>query len=523
MNRRSQLLALIPALLALSLSACTASSSPSASGGGQGTVLRLAFSYDPGSLDPDVFYGAEGANITLATYEGLLRYKGDSSTDIEPLLATSWTASADGLTYTFTLRDGVTFTDGTAVDSSTWKTSIERRQKLNQGSAYMVAGISSIDTPDPSTLVVTLSKPDNAFLSYLASAYGPKAVNPKVFSEHNVNDDLGSAWLANNSAGTGPYQLSNATPGQSYELKAFDGYWGEQPGYPTVQFSLVPSFTTQQLMLQQGELDLVYHGIAAGELDTYDNDQYQIQKFDSIVRLNLWVNPNVAPFDDPAVREALAKALDRSTIVTQVYGDTGRVATEIFTRGALPEGQAIFDPGYDPSALKALASSLAGSQIDLAYTTDDALNAQVAQLVQTQLQAAGLNVTTRGVTQETTFSWPTQPDGRPNMLILPANPDSAHPSAWSTLFYAKNGGLSYFSPDNTAEADQLIQDGLTFLDEAEANTAFAKSGDLYRESGNFIPLVDLEQVVVARSGICNWEHDFVTLWTMRLQSLKPCK
>jgi peptide/nickel transport system substrate-binding protein len=508
----------------ITLSACGASHGGGSTGGSSSgsTTLKLAFSYDPGSLDPDVFYDGEGANITLATYEGLVQYQGNSSTTIKPLLATSWTKSANGLTYTFKLRSGVKFASGAPVTSSTWKSEIERRQKLNQGSAYMVADVKKIGTPDPGTLVLTLDHPVSAFMDYLASPYGIKAVDPSVVAAHNVKGDLGMAYLANKTAGTGPYVLSSADPGQSYELTANPRYWGPKPHFSTVQFSMVPSFTTQELELQHGQLDLVYHGIPYSDLSKFGTGNSQVKMFDSIVRLNLWLNPNVAPLTNPAVRAAVAQAIDRATIIKQVYGSTASTASQMFPIKALPAGQGTFQPTYDPSVLKKLPASVKSAKIDLAYTTDDSLNAQVAQQVQAELSADGLNVTTRGVTQQTTFAWPTKPAGRASMLILPANPDDADASSWSTLFYAKNGGLSYFTPPNVAKPDALIQQGLAAISSSAAQKKYAQAADDYRSTGDYIPLADQKEVVVARSGICGWQHDFSTLWTVRLQSLTSC-
>lgn len=515
MSRKSVLVGLMVAFAVAGLSAC------SNSGGGpaarNSTTLRMAFSYDPGSLDPDEFYDGEGANITMSTYEGLVRYKGNSSIDIEPLLAKSYKVSKDGLTYTFNLRDGVKFHDGTSMNSASWKTDIERRQKLKRGSAYMVDGIASIGTPNPQTLVIELDHPVSAFLNHLASPYGPKAVSPDAIKKHESKGDLATKWMANHSAGTGPYQLGSVTPGQSYELKAFPGYWGNSPRYKAVRIGLVPSFTTQELMLERGELDFVYHGIPKSDLMKLERKGFEVQKFDSIVRLNLWINPNVEPFTNPKIRNAIAKAIDRKTIIEQVYGDTADVAKQMFPPKALPESMATFQPENSSGELTKLAAGQA--KVDLAYTTDDSLNAQVAQLVQTQLSAAGLKVTTRGVTQQTTFGWPTQAKGRASMLILPANPDDADASSWSTLFYAKNGGLSYFTPQNVSEADALIQKGLGSVDPKDIASYYAQAADAYRASGDYVPLADLKQVTISQPGICGWQHDFSTLWAMRLQDL----
>lgn len=513
----------IGAAATVALTGC-GSDSGSSQGGGSTDVLRMAFSFDPGSLDPNVFYDGEGMTIVEAAYEGLVQYAADSTPTIEPVLAESYTVSDDRLTYTFTLRPDVKFHDGTAMTSQTWKAEFERRKAMKQGSAYLTADVASIQTPDPLTLVLKLSRPNSQFLHFLASPYGIRAVSPTAVRKHEKNGDHAAGWLANATAGTGPYMLRNVVPGQSYELAEFPDYWGDQPTYKTVQISMVPNFTNQQLQLRNGELDISTHGISPRDLTGFREPDFQVRALPVVVRLNMWLNPNVPPFSDPKVRAAMASALDRSAIVTQVYADTGDVAKQIFPLGALPDGVGMFEPPVDPAPLKALVPSLARKRVDLAFTTDDALNAQVAQLVQAQLAPTGLQVTTRGVTQQTTWSWPTKPDGRPNALILPANPDSTDPSSFAGLFYARTGGLSYFAPPNVARADALLQDGLYARSDAASKAAFAAAAKAYTASGNYIPLADLKAVFVARKGICGWEnaHNFATLWAFRPQGLTAC-
>jgi cationic peptide transport system substrate-binding protein len=264
------------------------------------------------------------------------------------------------------------------------------------------------------------------------------------------------------------------------------------------------------------------HGVLTTDLPGFKSDKrFQVQEITSIVRLNLWINPHLPPFQDQNVRQAVAQAIDRTKIIKTVFGDTATTANAMFTIGALPNGKGTFDPKLDPTVLKGLVSGLSTTKVDLAYTTDDPLNAQVADFVQTELSADGLDVTTRGVTEQTTFAWPTNPQGRANMLILPANPDDADASAWATLFYAQNGGLSYFAPENPT-ADGLINQGLAAVNPSDVINFYSQAADAYRQSGDFIPLADEKEVAVARAGICGWYHDFSTLWTVRIEYLKPC-
>jgi peptide/nickel transport system substrate-binding protein len=485
-------------------------------------TLRTAFSFDQGSLDPDVFYDAEGLTITLAVYEGLVQYSSNDTTAIVPSLASSWTESANGLTYTFHLRPNVLFHDGTQMTSSTWKYDFERRTGVNGGPAYMVSAVSSMSTPNPLTFVVNLKHPVSAFLNYMASPYGPKAISPTAISKHKTTKDpWATDWLANHDAGTGPYELSSVVPGQSYVLKSFPKYWGSKPYYTTVDISQIPDFTTQELDLQQGTLDVMLHGVLPSDLKQLfkNNPKFTVHEFPSIVRLNLWINPHLAPFNDKAVRLAVAQDLNRQAIIRDVFGDTATVATQMFTAGALPANDGTFDPKYDPSALKNAVKGVTDKKVVLAYTTDDPTNEAVAELIAQDLDAAGLQVTTKGVTEAVTFNWPTKPVGRANMLILPANPDDADASAWASLFYENGGGLSYFEPGVTA-ADKLLNAGLGAVSKQTILSDYTQAANLYRESGDFIPLADEKEVAVSQSNITGFSNNFGTLWTVRLWDLK---
>lgn len=510
------------ALTAL-IGACSASTNSASGGQGAGVshTLHTAFSFDQGSLDPDIFYDAEGLSVTLAVYQGLLQYANNSTPTLEPALAENWTESSNGLTYTFHLRPHVLFHDGTPMTSSSWKFDFQRRTGVNGGPAYMVAEVASMSTPDPLTFVVHLKKPVSAFLNYMASPYGPKAISPAAIKAHKTaKAHWAQTWLANHEAGTGPYTLSSVVPGQSYVMTAYPKYWGPKPYYTTVDISQIPSFSTQELELRSGTLNVMLHGVLPADLSQFQNSSsFQIQRFPSIVRLNLWINPHLAPFTNQAVRLAAAQAINRQKIISEVFHNTATVANQMYPTGALPAGTGTFNPTFDPSKLKALASSLPSKHVDLAYTTDDPVNAQVATLVAQDLDAAGLKVTTRGVTEATTFAWPTHPAGRADMLILPANPDDADASAWATLFYAEGGGLSYFEPNVTA-ADQQINLGLHSVKKNTILAHYETAANLYRESGDFIPLADEQEVAVAQSGITGWSHDFSTLWTVRLWDLK---
>ncbi len=488
--------------------------------------LDMAFNFDMQVPDPDIFYQADGLNVTQGAYEGLLRYKPNSDVpEIEPLLAESYEVSDDGLTYTFTLREGVTFSDGTPFDAQAMIDSFDRRDAVNAGPAYMVSFIKKTEAPDPSTLVITLKEPNSAFLHLLASPYGPKAVSPTAVAENEVGDDHAQEWLATNSAGTGPYVISSFQPG-AYELTRNEDYWGEDPFVPacyeTVSIRIIPDFTTQALELENGGLDIMIHGIAKNDLPRFEDQGFEVFRHFGINRVTMHLNTHDGPFSDPAVRAAVPAALQREEIVEQVWGDGAVVAEHIFPRGMLPEGVGTYDVEYDPSQLQAAvtAGGWEDATIDFVYTTDDPVNEQLAGLIAAQLTEAGLKTTARGVTQPETFEYPTKPGIRPDALVLPATPDAAHPWTWSDLFYRPGGGLAYFSPEVCGEADDLSNAGLLEIDEQAETDTYAAAAQAYQECGAFVPIADVAETVVAAPGMSGFEHESDSLWALRIASLR---
>ena len=177
--------------------------------------------------DPDIMYEGEGVQVMDSCYEGLVYYKSGTSGD-HPRPGQVVDVSEDQLTYTFKLQPGVKFHDGTPADAAAWIKSFERRADVNQGPAYMVTGIAKSEAPDPTTFVVTLKEPNNAFLHYAACPWQMFAVSPTAVKTNAVGDDLAQEWLKTHDAGTGPYVMKEFVPGSHYTLEAFPGYWGEQ-------------------------------------------------------------------------------------------------------------------------------------------------------------------------------------------------------------------------------------------------------------------------------------------------------
>ncbi|MBX9918421.1 MAG: ABC transporter substrate-binding protein, partial [Mycolicibacterium frederiksbergense] len=286
----------------ISLASLIAACGGSGGGAGSGTVtLRMPFLADMQIPDPDIMYEGEGVQVMESAYEGLVRYESDTGKIIAGL-ATSWAVSDDQLTYTFTLQPGVKFHDGTDADAEAWVKSFQRRGEINQGPAYMVAGVAATGAPDPTTFVVTLAEPNNAFMHYLACPWQPFAVSPTAVAANAVGDDLAQGWLKTHDAGTGPYTIAEFVPGSHYTLQAFPDYWGGAPAFETIRIEITPSISSQKLQLDSGAFDIVTKGFAIPDVLQYEkNSQFTVVNAFGGVGEAIWLNPNSGIFADKAL------------------------------------------------------------------------------------------------------------------------------------------------------------------------------------------------------------------------------
>jgi peptide/nickel transport system substrate-binding protein len=476
-------------------------------------------SFDPGSLDPDLFYGNEGLLITTSCYDGLLRYK-NNTTEIVPDLAESFEVSEDSKTYTFKLRSGLKFADGTPLTSEAVKYSVERRRSVDGGPAYMVAPIESVETPDETTVVMQLKTPIEPFTSWLASPYGLKIVNQKLIEANAEGDEDGKKWLAGHCAGSGPYDLAGTGNGQRYELKANPNNWEGKPDFDRVVLSMIPSFSTQALQLEKGQLDLMTHGLTKADVQRFEkNPGFTVSKLPAISAINLWVNPNKRNLKDSEVRKAIAMALDREKLVSEVYGDEAEVYNDLFAPGTLPPEYG-FKTEFDAAAAKAIVDRVPADRrkISLQFTSDDATNQQIAGIMAQQLNAVGFEVDQRGLPETEVFNFTEAPDSqRPDMIVLPQNPDDASPSSFPQLQWLNTGA---FFPPFDPETDKIFQRAVTSTSSEEALPIYGEAAQGYAKLNVFVPIANTKAIIVTRKGIANVGVERQGLWTVDLGALK---
>jgi peptide/nickel transport system substrate-binding protein len=512
-SRRLLLPVILLAVLAMLGSACT--SRPETPQGGSGGTLRLAYLADMAQADPDVFYDIEGNTVILSVYEGLLKYKPDS-TEIIPSLAESWDTSPDGLTYTFRLRTGVKFHDGTPFDAQAVKTSFQRRLDVGAAPAYMVQPIASMQTPDSSTFVVRLKHPVAPFLHYMASSWGPKIISPKALADHAGNDHA-QTWAKEHANGTGPFQLTAFERGQRYELTRFDGYWGQKAHVDKVEIRIIPDIGTQRLQLQSGDLDAILHSFPQAELaSAKSNPDLQVRDFSSFLNNIIYLNTNKKPLSDPALRKTLAGAIDRDSLVKEVYGPYATPSTSTYPSGLL-------DPALAPVAYPPAETSAApgaGGKLTFAYTADDSgVHRRLAELVQQRLNAAGFSVTIKEVQLPQVFEYVNDLQAAPDMVMQTNTPDGAHPDMWARIEWYSTGGLNYLGY-KSPEADRLLDRALKTTDKATADRLYGQAGRIVAQDTGIIFVANPRDVMVLRKNLTGIEHVPNYPWALNLATLQ---
>jgi peptide/nickel transport system substrate-binding protein len=458
-----------------------------------------------GSPDPAVFYGTEGLEVTTSVYQGLLQYA-NNSTKIIPDLAKSYQVSPNGLTYTFDLQQGVTFHDGTPFTSAAVVSSFARDKAVGGGPAYMVAHVTSIDTPNPLTAVIHLDTPISAFLDYMASPYGPNMYSPTAIQAHTVNGDEAQTWLLAHDAGTGPYEISAWLPNQHYVLTRYAHYWGRPPSFGQVVITIVPDLSIQQIELEQGQLDIIFHGLLPAAVNQLKaKSGFQVHSYSTELLSVLYINALHGPFVTQAARQALEETFGKATLTKEVFGSAGTVSRQVYPAGELPSSDQSSVVPYRPATLAHLVPKLSTNKVEIGYDATDARNVILAELVGAALDADGMQATTVPVSLSVAFGWP--------------SPDDSAPDGWSRTYYSKGGGSNLLNCYSN-KADNLMNQGLAATSKQSVDKAYGEAGNVIVKMGCDIDIADVNDDIVSRDGLSGFYHVPSIPWAYNLDYLK---
>jgi peptide/nickel transport system substrate-binding protein len=508
MRRRVSVLAMAAMLVAAACGTGEATQSPTGSGpeatGPQPTAtaslnrnadtLVVAVDAFNADFDPASAYLLSEALIWRGIYESLVRLKGDSASEVEPLLADKWEHNADSTSWTFHLHPGVTFSDGTPLDAAAVKANYVRIIGLELGTNLIIGSFitdpaKDIVVVDPLTITFNLSASTPHFDVVMAAQYGTGLVSPKVFTDHSTGDkDQGHEFLQANAVGTGPYVMTSLKPGDEVDLAQNPTYWRGWSGqhFKKIIIRSVPEASTRRQLLENGDADIAYAGSAEDSAAIRADPRFKVGDFKNL-DLTYIILGEYGPLATAEARQAMNYLFPYDDFLNTVMKGTLERANGVFPDLLATHDQNVFKYTTDIEKAKALlatAGVVPGTTLTYEYYTG--FGKEAGTVLQAQLEKVGLHLQLiekefSAMNADLTTDRPVAQ--RANMYYWGWWPDYNAPSDYSWILF--NSGAA---PDacpcynsgyyKNATIDKIINDGFTETDDAKLAASFKQAQDI---------------------------------------------
>jgi peptide/nickel transport system substrate-binding protein len=513
--RRSISAAALAALLVVAPFAAGCSGRDSARAGGargdgtpvSGGELVYGRGHDSVRLDPGHETDGESFKVMDNVYENLVTYA-DTTTDIVPELAYRWDVSEDGLTYTFHLRPGVTFHDGTPLDAEAVVFSLDRqREKTPPHPFHGVGGpyaywqgmgmddiVADIRATDDSTVVIALKRRNAPFLANLAMGFAG-IVSPTAAKLHGED-------FFKHPVGTGPFRFVEWIKDDRIVLERNPDYWGPKAYLDRVVFRSIPENTVRLLALESGEI------MAMDGINTELAKRLQGNRAFTLITqpgMNVGymaMNMDKPPFDKPEVRVAINHAVNREGIVTGLFGGFGTPAVNPMPPTLWGYNRSVTGYAYDPAKARQLLAQAGfpnGFKTELwamsgprPYMPDPL---KVAEAIQSDLKAVGIDATLR------TLEWGTYLDqvqgGKAPMSLFGWTGDNGDPDNF--LYTLLGSAAARLPAQNVAfyrspEVDALLLQAQEEVDQAKRAALYEQAQVLIHRDAPWVPLAHMTQL-----------------------------
>jgi len=438
---------------------------------------------EPTYLEPNApAIGGPEIHAVEQIQEGLVRMSSDGVT-VEPLLATDWTISEDGLTYTFNLVPGVVFSDGTPVKGEDWVWSLYRARDTETSEYRFIAEpIDTVEATDDQ-VIITLKAPNGAFLAELCSfnmVLGCKAYAESMTEEEYIMNPIG----------TGAYMLKEWNHGNYVLLEKNPNYRNaDAVKTQYIKFATVEDDNTRLMQLQSGQIDIM-GDIPASLMDVArTNPDLTLQTFESTQIRYLLLNTTMEPFSDINVRKALVKAINRAEIAEVVYGEFGGATASVLSAAhAKYFNDALECPPYDPEGAKAdLAEAGYPDGIEFTlYSSPNEVYQQIAIMLQSQLAPAGFTVNI--VTEDGGTIYENAQNLKNQACMFQWSDDYYDPSEVLGWICDYDQSQAWFTGLNDVELDELQAAALIEQDDAKRVEMYKELQQRVYDNYNVIPL-----------------------------------
>lgn len=448
----------------------------------EGGTLYFGLSGEPPSLETIINSGTSARTVRLAIHRGLFNYGPDGQLSSE--LAESYEVSPDALTYMFRLR-AATFHDGSAVTSADVKASLERITASDSKASNRVelGVITSIETPDPNTVVIVLSKPFIPLVHYLALP--ESVIIPAAWIEANKADPNAVPTI-----GAGPFKFVNWERGREISVEKFDGYYKQgTPHLDAIHYVFYGDENTRVSALQSGDVDMIDYVPWKDAASLESNSNLQLACTTGPF-MALQFNTKFEPFSKPEVRQAISYAIDRTAVINTAFNGRGTPLNGV----AIPEGYMGYSEekadffSHDPTRAKELLAAAGypdGFEVRLLSTAQYGFHENTAVVVQADLAKIGITVKLDLPDWAGRMAKAGTADY--DFMVSGTAGDITDPDWLSNFFYGSDQvGLNRSAYFNDPVINELLDKGRVTLDPAEREKIYGQFVDRALELSPFV-------------------------------------
>ena len=477
-------------------SVSTAASEPAAAVNGSDQELVFVNYRDIRDLNPHLYAGEMYAQSIL--YDTLVSITEDG---YEGCLAESWTISEDGKIYTFKIRDGVTFSDGTVCDANAilanFNAIIENKNRHTW--LEMMNLLVGVSAPDDHTFVIELSEAYYPMLTELGCIRPFAMISPNCMIDGSTKDGV-SGYI-----GTGPYVLTDFETDQYAVFERNENYWGEKPEIERITVKVIPDNQTRIMALESGEIDLIFgkNMLDADAISQYvDSDKFEVALSDPTSTRHIVLNTTNEILSDTAVRQALQHATNRTAISEGIFYGMEQPADTLYA-ATVPYCDVELTPyEYSTETASSMldeAGWIMGSsgirekggkklELDLLYNSDSVTEKTISEYLQSEYLKLGISLNIHGEEEQSYRD--NMKAGNFDMVFnicwgMPYDPQSSLAAMRAPVYgdFAAQQGLA-----DKKEIDQAITDILTTTDEEERQELYRFVLTRLHEDAVYIPL-----------------------------------
>lgn len=478
-------------------------------------VFVFARGSDAQKLDPADVDDGESVNTLAQICEGLVRFR-SGTLEVEPALAEAFEVSDDGLIYTFHLREGVVFHDGTPLDAEAAAFSFQRQMDPEhpghlpganfQYWNYLYQEVDRVEASGAMSVTFHLTEPNSSLL-YSLAIFPAYLLSPASFDQHGPD-------VVRHPVGTGPYRFLRWLPNESILLERNPDYWGEPAEFLRLMFRVVPDNTVRVLELRNGRAHGI-DGVQPAELEQLAADErFRVYREPGMNVGYLTFSLLAERFSDPEVRRAIAMAINRENLAGVALDGTGRVANYPLPPGFLGVPREPEELPFDPERAREILSGhpqLLSLPVRLHVMTaprsyfPDSVRA--ASLIRRDLEQVGMAVEI--VARDFKSHLDVLRSGEYELGLIGWIGDNGDPDNFLSVFFgswaAEKGSATNFSFYRNEEMDALLLAGRRETAPERRQEIYEEVLSLWRRDMPIVPLVHGENSVVMRAEVAGFQ------------------